>query len=122
MQSIPRDTNNVAPRVGFSWDPLKTGKTVLRGSYGIYYGHPLTALNFLADVVDGANSPFLVASQLTGVEDLFQGRAFTPIGTRWSFLRWATSLMNSATIPFPRFFLTPIVHSPRARFFPPLCQ
>jgi len=81
VQSIPRDANNVAPRVGVSWDPLKTGKTVLRGSYGIYYGHPLTALNFLADVVDGANSPFLVASQLTGVEDLFQGKAFTPIGS-----------------------------------------
>ncbi len=80
VQSIPRDANNVAPRIGFSWDPLKSGKTVLRGSYGIYYGHPLTALNFLADVVDGMNSPFLVASQLTGVEDLFQGRAFTPLG------------------------------------------
>jgi len=80
-QSIPRDSNNVALRLGFSWDPAKNGKTVLRGSYGIYYGHPLTALNFLADVVDGANSPFLVASQLTGVEDLFQGRAFTPIGS-----------------------------------------
>ena len=81
VQSIPRDTNNIAPRIGLSWDPFKTGKTVLRASYGIYYGHPLTALNFLADVVDGANSPFLVASQLTGVEDLFQGRAFTPIGS-----------------------------------------
>jgi len=80
VQSIPRDPNNVAPRIGFSWDPLKSGKTVLRGAYGIYYGHPLTALNFLADVVDGMNSPFLVASQLTGVEDLFQGRAFTPLG------------------------------------------
>ncbi len=80
QQSLPRDANNVAPRIGFSWDPLRSGKTVVRGSYGIYYGHPLTALNFLADVVDGVNSPFLVASQLTGVEDLFQGRAFTPLG------------------------------------------
>ena len=93
VQSIPRDANNVAPRIGFSWDPLKSGKTVLRGSYGIYYGHPLTALNFLADVVDGMNSPFLVASQLTGVEDLFQGRAFTPLGpvARQSFSRLQTA-------------------------------
>jgi hypothetical protein len=60
----------------------KSGKTVLRGSYGIYYGHPLTALSFLADIVDGADSPFLVASQLTGVEDLFQGKPLTPIGSK----------------------------------------
>ena len=53
---------------------------MIRGAYGMYYGHPLTALSFLADVVDGAQSPFLVASQLTGVEDLFQGKALTPIG------------------------------------------
>ena len=82
VQYIPRDTNNIAPRLGFSWDPFKSGRTVIRGAYGMYYGHPLTALSFLADVVDGAQSPFLVASQLTGVEDLFQGKALTPIGSQ----------------------------------------
>lgn len=81
VQFIPRDTNNVAPRLGFSWDPFANGRTVIRASYGLYYGHPLTGLRFLADVVDGVNSPFLVSSQLTGAADLFQGRAFTPIGT-----------------------------------------
>jgi TonB dependent receptor-like, beta-barrel len=80
-QYLPRDNNNIAPRLGFSWDPFTSGKTVLRGSYGLYYGHPLTALSFLSDIVDGADSPFLVSSQLTGVEDLFQGRALTPIGS-----------------------------------------
>ncbi|MEW5976429.1 MAG: carboxypeptidase regulatory-like domain-containing protein [Acidobacteriota bacterium] len=80
-QSIPTDTNNIAPRLGFSWDPFKKGKTILRGSFGLYYGHPLTALSFLADVVDGIQSPFLASSQLTGVEDLFQARPITPIGS-----------------------------------------
>jgi hypothetical protein len=31
------DRNDFAPRVGFSWDVLGDGKTVLRGGYGVYY-------------------------------------------------------------------------------------
>ena len=34
----PIDQNNLAPRIGFAWDPFWDGLTVVRGSYGVYFG------------------------------------------------------------------------------------
>ena len=36
-QDLTDDTNNVAPRLGFAWTPGKDPRTVIRGSYGLYY-------------------------------------------------------------------------------------
>jgi len=33
------DTNNFGPRAGLAWDVAGTGRTVVRGGYGVYYGH-----------------------------------------------------------------------------------
>jgi hypothetical protein len=56
-QGIPRDSNNIAPRIGVAWDPKGDSKTVLRASYGMFYDHPLLALAFDSDVADGSQAP-----------------------------------------------------------------
>ena len=37
LQTINTDKNNVSPRVGFAWSPYQDGRTVVRGSYGLFY-------------------------------------------------------------------------------------
>ena len=45
LRTIRTDTNNVSPRVGFAWSPARDARTVVRGSYGLFYDRiPLRAL------------------------------------------------------------------------------
>jgi hypothetical protein len=37
QDGIHRDPNNVSPRVGFTWDPIGGGRTLVRGGYGRFY-------------------------------------------------------------------------------------
>jgi hypothetical protein len=37
LQTITTDKNNVSPRVGFAWSPYADRRTVMRGSYGLFY-------------------------------------------------------------------------------------
>ncbi|MEZ5344744.1 MAG: TonB-dependent receptor [Pyrinomonadaceae bacterium] len=54
QQGIPRDTNNWAPRLGFSFDPWKDGKTSIRGAFGLFYDHPLLTIATNSDIGDAA--------------------------------------------------------------------
>ena len=53
---IKTDTNNVAPRFGFAWDPLGDHRTTVRGGYGIFYAptsYALAATVNLLGEIDG---------------------------------------------------------------------
>src|SRR5208337_4760599 len=55
------DRNNFAPRIGFSWDPYGTGKTVVRGGFGIFYNPQLTgaALSLAGNYQQGYSENFV---------------------------------------------------------------
>src|SRR5207253_452253 len=53
-RALPQDDNrDFSPRVGFAWDMKGTGKHIVRGGYGLYYGQ--TFLNIPLFMIQQAN-------------------------------------------------------------------
>jgi carboxypeptidase family protein len=62
VEGIPRDYNNVSPRLGIAWDPRGDGKMVIRAGYGIFYDHPLLAVAFNSVTAEGGRSVQLLSA------------------------------------------------------------
>jgi outer membrane receptor protein involved in Fe transport len=52
---IPNDHNNIAPRLGFAWQPLSGKQMVVRGGYGIFYANTPSILYGTAMSNNGIN-------------------------------------------------------------------
>jgi hypothetical protein len=62
-RTIRNDGNNFAPRVGFSWSPFADQKTVVRGSYGVFYDTPGLNIFTNAALINGDR---LLSYQIAG--------------------------------------------------------
>ncbi len=60
-----KDTNNIAPRAGFTWQPERNGRWVVRGGAGIYYDKLVLAFPGVAAITSGTRVGILPIQGLT---------------------------------------------------------
>ena len=60
MEGINTRLGNVAPRVGFAYDVAGTGKTVIRGNYGLFYNRAPGSIGPQAQTLDTYDNPLTI--------------------------------------------------------------
>ena len=69
---------NFEPRVGFSWDPFKTGKTAVRGGFGVFDALPML---YQTLTMNGRTAPFFEIGSATNLpQGSFPAGAFALLG------------------------------------------
>ena len=77
LKTIATQTGNVSPRAGFAWSPFASRRTVVRGSYGLFYDRiPLRPL--ANALLSAANTTVVSNLQQLGIS-LSPGQAGAPV-------------------------------------------
>ena len=97
VEGINTRLGNVAPRVGFAYDVAGTGKTVIRGNYGLFYNRAPGSIGPQAQTLDTYDNPLTI---------LANGAACTAGSTASPTNLNATnafqgSLANANCVPYP---------------------
>ncbi|MBI3476417.1 MAG: TonB-dependent receptor [Acidobacteria bacterium] len=71
--SRSKDLNNFGPRIGFAWDPVGHGKTIIRGGYGIFYALPVATDPAVESAFDGRRIGFAFLPGPININDPFPG-------------------------------------------------
>ncbi len=103
LRTINTDTNNVSPRVGFAWSPYGASRTVVRGSYGLFYDRiPLRALanallsaNNTTDVSQAALLSYTFSPGQTGAPTFPNVAAAPPTGALLNFTLMNRNIQNA---------------------------
>lgn len=89
------DYNNLAPRVGFSWQPFKDNRTVLKGAAGMFYNQPLLYNQFLNF---GTQYPFRLITTYTSAASVASSRTVNTISLDTPFSVPNTTTLQPCTV------------------------